>query len=118
MNTYEIEYTGNLRTAAKHLDSGEVIYTDAPKDNHGLGETFSPTDMVCAALASCMLTIMAIAVEKNGIDITGTKIMAEKTMGNDPRMIAQISVNIVFTKNFDTKTRNILQNPRNQCTTI
>ncbi|HAE30792.1 MAG TPA: osmotically inducible protein OsmC [Flavobacteriales bacterium] len=115
MNTYEIEYTGNLRTAAKHLDSGEVIYTDAPKDNHGLGETFSPTDMVCTALASCMLTIMAIAVEKNGVDITGTKIMAEKTMGNDPRRIAQISVNIVFTKNFDTKTRNILQRSALNC---
>ena len=79
MNTYEIEYNGNLRTKAKHMASGEVIYTDAPKDNHGLGETFSPTDMVCSALASCMLTIMAIAVEKNGVNIIGTKVIVKKT---------------------------------------
>ena len=64
MNTFEIKYLGNLRTAATHLDSGSVINTDAPKDNHGFGAAFSPTDMVCSALASCILTIMAIAVEK------------------------------------------------------
>ena len=64
MNTFEIKYLGNLRTSSSHLDSGSVINTDAPKDNHGLGEAFSPTDMVCSALASCILTIMAIAVEK------------------------------------------------------
>jgi putative redox protein len=64
MNTFEIKYQGNLRTTATHLDSGSEISTDAPKDNHGLGEAFSPTDMVCSALASCILTIMAIAVEK------------------------------------------------------
>ena len=69
MNTFEIKYQGNLRTTATHLDSGSEISTDAPKDNHGLGETFSPTDMVCSALASCILTIMAIAVEKNDVDI-------------------------------------------------
>ena len=64
MNTFEIKYKGDLRTTAIHLDSGSEIITDAPKDNHGLGEKFSPTDMVCTALASCILTIMAIAVEK------------------------------------------------------
>ena len=61
MNTFEIKYQGNLRTTATHLDSGSEINTDAPKDNHGLGDAFSPTDMVCSALASCILTIMAIA---------------------------------------------------------
>ena len=69
MNTLEIKYQGDLRTTATHLDSGSKISTDAPKDNHGLGETFSPTDMVCSALASCILTIMAIAVEKNNVDM-------------------------------------------------
>ena len=72
MNTFEIKYKGDLRTTAIHIDSGSEISTDAPKDNHGLGETFSPTDMVCTALASCILTIMAIAVEKDNIDIKGT----------------------------------------------
>ena len=62
MNTFEIKYQGDLRTTATHLDSGSEISTDAPKDNHGLGETFSPTDIVCSALASCILTVMAIAV--------------------------------------------------------
>ena len=58
MNTFEITYQGDLRTTATHLDSGSEISTDAPKDNHGLGEAFSPTDMVCSALASCILTII------------------------------------------------------------
>jgi uncharacterized OsmC-like protein len=115
MNSYEIEYTGNLRTAAKHIDSGEIIFTDAPKDNHGLGEAFSPTDMVCAALASCMLTIMAIAVEKNGISIIGTKIIAKKTMGDNPRMIAQIDTNIFFPSNYDKKTKTILERSAFNC---
>ena len=79
MNTFEIKYLGGLRTSSTHLDSGSVINTDAPKDNHGLGETFSPTDMVCSALASCILTIMAIAVEKNGIDIKDTTATVKKT---------------------------------------
>ena len=115
MNSYGIEYTGNLRTAAKHIDSGEIIFTDAPKDNHGLGEAFSPTDMVCAALASCMLTIMAIAVEKNGVDIKGTKVLAKKTMGNNPRMIAQIDIEIVFPTNYNQKTKSILERSAFNC---
>ncbi len=78
MNTFEIKYQGDLRTTATHLDSGSEISTDAPKDNHGLGQTFSPTDMVCSALASCILTIMAIAVEKNNVDIKGTKQWSKK----------------------------------------
>ena len=81
MNKFEIKYQGNLRTTATHLDSGSVIDTDAPKDNHGLGEAFSPTDMVCSAFASCILTIMAIAVEKNGININGTNAIVKKIMG-------------------------------------
>ena len=102
MSSFEIKYQGNLRTTAKHLDSGSIIETDAPKDNHGLGETFSPTDMVCTALASCILTIMAIAVEKNGININGTKAMVTKTMGNNPRRISKIDIELTFTKDYET----------------
>lgn len=115
MNSFEIEYTGNLRTAAKHLDSGEIIFTDAPKDNHGLGKAFSPTDMVCSALASCMLTIMAIAVEKSGVNIKGTKVVAKKTMGSNPRMISQIDITITFPKDYDQKTRAILERSALNC---
>ena len=115
MNTLEIKYQGDLRTTATHLDSGSKISTDAPKDNHGLGETFSPTDMVCSALASCIITIMAIAVEKNDIDIKNTIAIVKKTMGNNPRRIIKIEINLTFPKKYDLKTRSILQKAANNC---
>jgi len=115
MNTLEIKYQGDLRTTATHLDSGSEISTDAPKDNHGLGETFSPTDMVCSALASCILTIMAIAVEKNDVDIKNTKAIVKKTMGNNPRRIVKIKINLIFPKEYDSKTRTILEKAANNC---
>ena len=115
MNKFEIKYQGNLRTIATHLDSGYEISTDAPRDNHGLGQTFSPTDMVCSALASCILTIMAIAVEKNNMDIKGTTAMVKKTMGNNPRRIAKIEIDIVFQKEYDSKTRTILERAAYNC---
>ena len=115
MNTFEIKYQGDLRTTATHLDSGSKISTDAPKDNHGLGETFSPTDMVCSALASCILTIMAIAVEKDGIDIKGTTAIVKKTMGINPRRISKIDVDLTFPKEYDSKTKTILERAANNC---
>jgi len=115
VNKFEIKYQGNLRTIATHLDSGSEIRTDAPKDNHGLGQTFSPTDMVCSALASCILTIMAIAVEKNNVDIKGTKAMVKKTMGNNPRRIAKIQIDIFFPKEYDSKTKTILEKAAYNC---
>ena len=115
MNTFEVKYQGNLRTIATHLDSGSEISTDAPKDNHGLGETFSPTDMVCSALASCILTIMAIAVEKNDIDIKDTTAIVKKTMGNNPRRITKIEIDLTFPKEYDSKTKTILERAANNC---
>ena len=115
MNTFEIKYLGNLRTSSTHLDSGSVINTDAPKDNHGLGEAFSPTDMVCSALASCILTIMAIAVEKNHIDIKQTTAIVKKTMGNSPRRIAKIDIDLTFPKQYDSKTKTILERAAYNC---
>ena len=115
MNTLEIKYLGNLRTSSTHLDSGSVINTDAPKDNHGLGEAFSPTDMVCSALASCILTIMAIAVEKHHIDIKQTTAIVKKTMGNSPRRIAKIDIDLTFPKQYDSKTKTILERAAYNC---
>ena len=115
MNTFEIEYTGDLRTTAIHLDSGSEIITDAPKDNHGLGENFSPTDMVCTALASCILTIMAIAVEKENIDIKGTNAIVKKTMGINPRRIKKIDINLTFPREYDRKTKIILERAAFNC---
>ena len=115
MNTFEIKYLGDLRTSSTHLDSGSVINTDAPKDNHGLGEAFSPTDMVCSALASCILTIMAIAVEKHHIDIKQTTAIVKKTMGNSPRRIVKIDIDLTFPKDYDSKTKTILERAAYNC---
>ena len=115
MHTCEVKYNGNLRTTATHLDSGSKIKTDAPKDNHGLGEAFSPTDILCSSLASCILTIMAISVEKNGIDIKGTTESVKKIMINNPRRIAKIDININFTKQYDSKIKTILERAALNC---
>ncbi len=115
MNTFEINYLGDLRTSAVHLDSGSKISTDAPKDNHGLGENFSPTDLVCSALASCILTIMAISVKKNNIDIKNTKAKVKKTMTSSPRMIKKIEIDLFFPKNYDDKTKAILERAALNC---
>ena len=115
MNSFEIKYNGNLRTSAKHLESGEVINTDAPTDNHGLGECFSPTDLVCVSLASCMLTIMAIAMQKYNIKLDGAKASVKKTMKSEPRMISQIEIEITFIKNYDTKIKTILERSARNC---
>ena len=115
MNTFKVKYQGNLRTIATHLDSGYEISTDAPKDNHGLGKTFSPTDMVCSALASCILTIMAIAVEKNDVDIKDATAIVKKTMGNNPRRITKIEIELTFPKEYDSKTKIILERAAHNC---
>ena len=115
MNTFEIKYNGDLRTTAIHLESGSEIITDAPKDNYGLGQTFSPTDMICTALASCILTIMAIAVKKDNIDIKGTKAVVKKTMGVKPRRISRIDIDITFPKEYDLKTKTILKRAAFNC---
>ena len=108
MNNFKIEYNGKLRTTATHLDSGAEIITDAPKDNLGKGESFSPTDMICSAYASCILTIMAIAVEKNNISIKNTVAIVKKTMGHNPRRIIKIEIDLTFPREYDYKT-NLLQ---------
>ncbi|SFE12217.1 Uncharacterized OsmC-related protein [Chitinophaga sp. CF118] len=94
MLTSSILYNGQLRTTATHLQSGTVIQTDAPIDNNGKGESFSPTDLVATALGSCMLTIMGINANKNGWNIESTKVSIEKIMGTEPRRI--IEVRVVF----------------------
>jgi len=115
MNKFEITYEGNLRTKAIHLESGSSIDTDAPKDNQGLGEKFSPTDLVCASLASCMLTIMGIAIQKYDIDLKGTTASVKKTMGQEPRMISEIEIIINFPTSYDSKIKTILERSANNC---
>ena len=90
--TAEVIYLGQLRTRATHLASSSTMITDAPTDNHGRGEAFSPTDTVCAALASCMLTIMGIFAEGRQWDITGTHVSVTKIMNAQPRKISRIEL--------------------------
>jgi putative redox protein len=98
MNTVETIYTGGLRTEMVHVKSGQAIITDAPVDNQGKGEAFSPTDLFSASLGSCMLTIMGIAAEKHGFSIEGAKISIVKIMVDNPRRISEIRVELVFPK--------------------
>ncbi len=86
------EYLGQLRTKDTHLLSGNQIITDAPPDNNGKGEAFSPTDLVCAALSSCMMTLMGILANREGIDLTGMKTQITKIMASSPRRIAEIHI--------------------------
>lgn len=87
-----VEYMGDLRTKATHLKSGSAINTDAPTDNMGKGEMFSPTDLVSAALSSCMMTIMGQVANREGIDLKGLKADVVKVMSASPRKIAEIKV--------------------------
>jgi uncharacterized OsmC-like protein len=89
-------YQGELRTEVTHLRSGVKIITDAPPDNNGKGEAFSPTDLACAALSSCMMTLMGITARREGIDLTGLRSEIVKVMDANPRKIAEIQ--IIFTQ--------------------
>ena len=86
------EYLGDLRTLDKHVKSGNSLITDAPVDNMGKGEAFSPTDLVCAALSSCMMTIMGQVADREKIDLKGMTTEITKVMANNPRKIAEIHV--------------------------
>ncbi|MDO7850091.1 OsmC family protein [Hymenobacter convexus] len=93
MNTATARYAGHLRTEATHVASGTLIQTDAPVDNHGRGEAFSPTDLVSAALGSCMMTIMGIVAERHGWDLVDATWAVTKHMSPEPpRRIAQVDV--------------------------
>lgn len=85
-------YQGELRTEVTHLKSGNKIVTDAPPDNNGKGEAFSPTDLTCASLSSCMMTLMGMLAEREGIDLKGLKSEIVKIMTSNPRKIAEIQI--------------------------
>jgi len=96
MTTMHVEYQGNLRTQARHDQSGNTLITDAPKDNHGLGEAFSPTDLLATALGTCMLSIMGIKARALNIDMKGTTASVEKIMQASPRKVAEIKVTLTW----------------------
>ena len=115
MSKANIVYQNNLRTESEHIASGEKIITDAPVDNNGKGEAFSPTDLVATALGSCMITIMAISANKYDIDVSGTNASIKKIMGSDPRRISEISIDINMNKNIEEKDRKRLERAALAC---
>lgn len=96
--TVKTTYLGELRTENIHLQSGSKIITDAPVDNRGKGEAFSPTDLLATALGNCIMTIMGIKAMDNGIDIVGTDIEITKIMANDPRRVGEVVMEFTFPK--------------------
>lgn len=115
MSTATARYAGQLRTEATHTASGNTIHTDAPVDNHGRGEAFSPTDLVSAALGSCMMTIMGIVAERQELDLTGVTWSVTKHMAADPRRISGIDVAFRMPAGLTDKQRATLENAARTC---
>jgi len=113
--TSKVKYLGALRTESEHIQSGSKMITDAPVDNHGKGEAFSPTDTVANAVATCMLTVMGIKAESIGIKIEGATAEVTKTMASNPRRISQIEVQILFPDTYPEKETKILENTGKTC---
>jgi putative redox protein len=110
METAKTKYLGDLRSEIIHVRSGSIIITDAPVDNKGKGENFSPTDMVAAALGSCILTIMGIAAREHSFSIDGSTCSITKIMTENPRKIGEIKIDFDFTGNdFTDKQKKILE---------
>ncbi len=116
MGKFKSVYKGNLRIESTHLQSGTKIETDAPTDNNGKGERFSPTDLVATALGNCMLTIMGIKTNQMGISLDSTEIEVEKIMAASPRRIAEIKVDFFLPKgDFSDKDKKILEAAARTC---
>ncbi|MBK6859132.1 MAG: OsmC family protein [Saprospiraceae bacterium] len=116
MKTSEVLYTGDLRTQTTHVRSGQTFITDAPVDNQGKGEAFSPTDLAATSLACCMITTMGIAAKTHGINMIGTRAEVLKIMASDPRRIASIEVDIYMPDlAFSNKEKVILEKAANAC---
>ncbi|MBV7435205.1 OsmC family protein [Cardiobacteriaceae bacterium TAE3-ERU3] len=114
-NTATIQYTGNLHTDATHNQSGTVISTDAPTDNGGKGEAFSPTDLVASALASCALTIMGLKAASLGIEFNDVRAEVQKTMAANPRRISAISIAFHINHDYPQDVRTKLEAAAHAC---
>jgi putative redox protein len=113
--TSKITYLGDLRTTSVHLQSGTEILSDAPTDNHGRGEAFSPTDLLANALGSCMVSIMAIKSKDLSLDLIGSTVEITKIMQSEPRKIAKITVVFNMSVASDQKSKIILERAAMTC---
>ena len=110
-----VTYEGGLRCRAQHPESGTIILTDAPKDNHGLGQSFSPSELLSVSLGSCILSIMGIAAQSMSVDITGATAIVTKEMSNAPRRIAKISVALTVPGLQDERQKSKLEAAAHAC---
>ncbi|HAQ65087.1 MAG TPA: osmotically inducible protein OsmC [Bacteroidales bacterium] len=116
MATIKTTYISNLRIEATHIQSGNTIITDAPTDNQGRGEAFSPTDLLAASLGSCMLTIMGIAANVHGFSIDGTRSEITKIMASNPRRVGTIEIHLWFpANNYTAKEKKLIEHAAFTC---
>jgi len=116
METIRTEYTGELRTIATHVASGNTLITDAPLDNQGKGETFSPTDLLATSYGSCMITVIGIAANTHGFSIDGTKLKITKIMASNPRHVGELIVEMDFpANNYSEKVKEIIRHTAITC---
>ncbi|HWR28197.1 MAG TPA: OsmC family protein, partial [Negativicutes bacterium] len=114
--TVQTTYLKDLRTESVHLQSGSKLITDAPTDNQGRGEAFSPTDLVATAYGACVFTIMGIAAKTHGFSIDGAKVETVKVMGTDPRRIVELVAQFTFPpNNYSAKQKKILELAAKEC---
>ena len=116
MTKMTITYSGNLRCKATHIQSGSQLQTDAPLDNNGKGELFSPTDLLATSLTTCMITVMGIAAEKNGFTQGDINAEVEKIMAADPRRVQKIRIRITFeNSSYSDQQKEILEKAALNC---
>jgi len=116
MATIETTYLGNLRTEATHVQSGNKLITDAPLDNKGKGEAFSPSDLLATALGSCMLTIMGMAAREQNINMDGATCSITKIMASEPRRIGEVQIIFNFpARDYSEKVKTILERAAHTC---
>jgi putative redox protein len=116
METAKTVYLGDLRTSATHVRSGNTLITDAPVDNKGKGEAFSPTDLLATSLGSCMMTIIGIAARTHGFDVDGTVMHITKIMAENPRRVAEVVVEFDFpVRSYSEKEKSIILHSAKTC---
>lgn len=115
MTKMQVKYEGKLRTVARHLDSGQTLFTDAPKDNQGEGQSFSPTDLLATSLGSCMLTIMGIRAKALGLALEGSQINVEKIMQSSPRKVSELKLTVKLPASLSPEHRPVLEEAALTC---
>lgn len=116
MITIETNYTGELRAISRHVRSSVELTTDAPLDNQGKGESFSPTDLLATALGTCMITVMGIAAKKHGINIDGTRLEIVKVMHASPRKVAEVKISLFMPDvDYSDEQKEILEHAGTTC---